>query len=63
MNNDKVKDFIKGVGALVEMWTVIYRQFIDHGYSQKDALVHTEAFMRATITTQSGMNTKDEEDK
>ena len=63
MNNDKVKEFIKGIGALVEMWTVIYRQFIDHGYSQKDALTHTEAFMRATITAQAGGNTKDQEDE
>ena len=61
MNNEKVKEFIKGIGALVEMWTVIYGQFLDHGYSPKDALVHTEAFTRATITAQAGMNTKDEE--
>ena len=60
---DKVKEFCTNVGALVEVWTVIYTQFINHGYSAKDALAHTESFMRATIIPLSGANNQNKEDQ
>lgn len=60
--NGKLKDFINGIGAIVEMWTVVYGQFINHGYSPKDALAHTESFIRATIVPLAGLQNKGEEE-
>lgn len=60
---DKVKEFCTNMGALVEVWTVIYTQFINHGYSVKDALAHTEGFMRSTIVPLTGANNQNKEEQ
>lgn len=47
--DEKVKQIIMAVGALSELWTVTYRGFIGQGFSHKDALEHTSAFMKVFI--------------
>lgn len=51
--NDKLKQFIGDVGILCEMWLVIYNSFIEHGLNAKDALMHTQSFMTATMNSSS----------
>ena len=48
--NDALKKFIEGMGALCETWTLTYNKFIEQGYSAKDAMAHTQAFMTAFLT-------------
>ena len=59
--NDNLKEFIKGMGALTEMWTVTYRGFINQGYSVSDALTHTREFTAALITAMMTTQGKKEE--
>lgn len=47
----KVSDFITGVGALCETWTVAYKTFTQQGMEPKEALMHTQGFMTAFITS------------
>lgn len=47
--NNKLEEFIKGMGALTEMWTVTYQGFLNQGYSVTDALTHTREFTTAMI--------------
>lgn len=49
MDNEKVTELITAVGALSELWTVTYNNFIKQGYSKLDARVHTKDFMSALI--------------
>lgn len=49
MNNEKVMELITAIGALSELWTVTYNNFIKQGYSKLDARVHTKDFMSALI--------------
>lgn len=48
-----LQKFINDVGLIVEMWTVVYKQFVEHGYDSAEALVHTKAFMEAMIASQA----------
>ena len=48
---DKMKNFITGVGALCETWTIVYQTFIEEGMNAKDAMMHTQGFMTAFITS------------
>ena len=52
--NDKLKDYINVIGSLVETWDMVYRVFKSHGYSDRDALTHTELFMRTFLTSVVG---------
>ena len=49
MMNDKLNDFVKSMGALTEMWTMTYQNFIKQGYSVENALTHTREFMAAFL--------------
>lgn len=49
--NGNLKDFLTGIGAMVELWTVIFKGFKAQGYEDKDALTHTKAFMETVIKT------------
>ena len=49
--NEKVQQIILAVGALSELWTVTYKNFIAQGLSHKDALEHTGAFMKVLISS------------
>lgn len=55
MNNDGLKSFISNVGVLCETWTVIYTKFKAQGMNDKDALMHTQSFMGALISS-TGQN-------
>lgn len=49
--DDKLKNFIANVGALCETWTVVYNSFMGQGMTAKDALMHTQGFMSAFMTS------------
>ena len=59
--NNNLKNFIKDIGVLTEMWTVVYQGFLAQGYSPKDALVHTREFNAAMLI--ATMNNANKEDK
>lgn len=62
--NNKLEEFIKGMGALTEMWTVTYRGFLNQGYSAPDALTHTREFtmaMMAAMIMSGGQDKKENE--
>lgn len=46
--NEKIKEFINGLGALTELWLMTYNLFIQQGCSHIMATKHTQAFI-ATI--------------
>ena len=48
--NEKVQQIIMAVGALSELWTVTYKSFIGQGFSHKESLEHTAAFMKVLIS-------------
>lgn len=47
--NEGFKKFMNDIGILVEMWIVVYGQFVAHGQDSATALKNTESFMRATL--------------
>lgn len=49
--NEQLKEFIRGVGVLVEMWVIVYDRFRQQKYDEKEALIHTKAFMETVIRT------------
>lgn len=59
--NDKVQQFINGVGALTEIWIITYNNFIKQGMSAADAMTHTREFMKAFMS--SYLSTTEEGDK
>jgi hypothetical protein len=52
--NENLKQFIKDIGVLCEMWTIIYKSFVNQGMTEKDALMHTQAFLTATMNSNMG---------
>lgn len=58
MNNDQVNQLIQGIGAMVELWTITYSGFKKQGFSDKDAVTHTEAFMSIMMSIVMGTNTE-----
>lgn len=52
--SDKISDFISNMGVLCETWIVTYNQFISHGMEHKDALEHTQSFMKAFMESANG---------
>lgn len=59
--NNKLEEFIKGMGALTEIWTVTYRGFLNQGYSVSDALIHTREFTAALMTSLMGQGKKEDD--
>ena len=59
--NNKLTEFIKGIGALTEMWTVTYQGFVKQGYSPTDALTHTREFTAAMMTAMMSKTDKNED--
>lgn len=58
--NDKLKQFIADIGALCEMWTIIYRSFLNQGMDANEALKHTQAFLTATMNSDLTKGKKEE---
>ena len=40
--NEKTLKFITSIGAMTEIWMVIYQAFISRGMSQEEAIIHTK---------------------
>lgn len=54
--DDQLKSFINNLGVLCETWTVVYQSFLSQGLSHSDAMVHTQGFMTAFISSGSQSN-------
>ena len=49
MDKNTLENFILGTGALVEMWVFVFGQFKANGFSEKDALKHTQAYISMVL--------------
>ena len=56
MNNDEVKNIIQGLGAITEMWIIVYSNFKKQGLNDETALVHTKALMSSMMGGMLGTN-------
>ena len=59
---EKLKELINAVGVMTELWTMTYKNFIDHGYSNTEALTHTREFMAAFMIATVGQAAKNKEE-
>ena len=57
--NEKLKDFILGLGALTEMWMITYNSFRKQGLTHSDALEHTERFTKTVLAYSKDIDTSD----
>ena len=54
MNNcmDNMFDqLVIAIGSIAEMWAITYKSFLNQGFSEKEALVHTQALIKSIIST------------
>lgn len=58
--NEGLKAFVSSLGILCETWTLTYNKFIEQGYSVKEAMTHTQAFMTAFLTATTANGGKNE---
>lgn len=49
--NEQLQKFINDMGAMCELWMVIYSGFVKLGMGSDEALKHTQAFMTATFNS------------
>ena len=49
--NEKVLEFIQGLGALTEIWLVTYTNFKKQNLSDAEAFAHTREFMKVMMST------------
>ena len=47
--NEKLKEFLMGVGAMTELWMVTYNNFRKQGLGHTEALEHTTAFTKTLM--------------
>ena len=47
MNNEQLKEFFNAIGAMTEIWLMVYNNFRDSRISEQSAIKHTQAFMTA----------------
>ena len=40
--NEKTLKLITSIGAMTEIWMVIYQAFLSRGMSQEEAIIHTK---------------------
>lgn len=48
-NNDKFKELYKAIGVLVETGILFYRATIQAGATPREAMILTQAFIRASM--------------
>ena len=60
MNNDKVLEIIQSLGAMTDMWIIIYRSFIEHDMSNDEAIMHTKALMSSILESALGNKNTEE---
>lgn len=53
--NDKILEFIQGLGALTEIWMVTYNNFKKQNLSDAEAYAHTREFMKVIVSTITGL--------
>lgn len=51
MDNNQLKQFIMATGALVELWALVYKNFLNQGFDAATAIVHTREFMQTMFTS------------
>ena len=49
MNNEQVNQIIQGLGAITEMWMIVYNNFKQQGLNDETALAHTKALMSVAM--------------
>ena len=54
MNNEEVQQFLLAVGAMTEVWTSVYGNFMKQGFSSDEAIKHTGEFMKIFMTSIMG---------
>lgn len=47
MNNEQVKELFNAIGAMTEIWLIVYNAFKGSGMPEQSAIKHTQAFMTA----------------
>ena len=58
--NEKIQEFIRGVGALTELWLITYNMFVQQGCDKASALLHTKGLVSTILTVGSDNKTKGE---
>lgn len=59
MTNDQINQIIQGIGLMTEMYTITYQSFKKQGLSDKEAIIHTKAFISVMINSVLGSDNKD----
>lgn len=54
--NEKVQQLLTGIGALIELWGVVYNGFLGRGFDKKEAIDHTAAFMKMIVESSMAGN-------
>lgn len=49
MNNEQVNQIIQGLGAITEMWVIVYNNFKQQGLNDEVALALTKALMSVVM--------------
>jgi hypothetical protein len=60
--NDKVLQFLNGIGALAESCHALYSGFIDSGFDDQKALWLTGEYLRTMISSSINTNREDTND-
>jgi hypothetical protein len=47
--NEKLQEFLQGMGIMTELWMVTYNNFRKQGLSHSESLDHTAAFTKAIM--------------
>ena len=47
MSNEQLKDLFNAMGAVAEIWLIVYNSFRQNGMTEQSAIKHTQAFMTA----------------
>lgn len=48
---DKVKQLINGIGALVELWSITYKMFLKNGLTREDAIDSTQRLIDSVLNS------------
>lgn len=54
--NDKLIKLINGIGAMSELWVIIYSGFKKQGMTDENAMLHTKNFMEVILKFGNGLN-------
>lgn len=60
-NEDKMKEFMTGLGLIAELWMATYGAFVARGVPHEEAIEHTKALISAYLSM--SMNSYKEKQK